>query len=166
MTMATGATLLTPSTPTTVIQGGIQYTLQPAVSNPGVIATSQIAKLAPAKTPKQQPQLLPKPATSAGGSSITTISSSTLASTAVTASVVSQRPMVTMATVASGSAPQQFVLTNAGGMITGTNAPQLLLTGQTSQPAYTLIQQPGGNPILVMRPSAPTAPTLLPTIGK
>ena len=74
--------------------------------------------------------------------------------------------MVTMATVASGSSAQQFVLTNPGGMITGTNAP-LLLTGQpTSQPAYTLIQQPGGNPILVMRPSAPAAPTLLPTIGK
>ena len=160
--MATGA-LLTPSTPT-VIQGGIQYTLQPAVSNPGVIATSQIAKAA--KTPKQQPQLLPKPATSAGGSSTTTISSTLASTTAITApSVVSQRPMVTMATVASGSS-QQFVLTNPGGVITGTNAPLLLTGAQTSQPAYTLIQQPGGNPILVMRPSAPAAPTLLPTIGK
>ena len=136
-----------------------------AVSNPGVIATSQVAKAA--NPPKQQPQLLPKPATSAGGSSTTTISSTLASTTAITApSVVSQRPMVTMATVASGSSAQQFVLTNPGGMITGTNAP-LLLTGQpTSQPAYTLIQQPGGNPILVMRPSAPAAPTLLPTIGK
>ena len=159
MTMPTG-TLLTSSTPT-VIQGGIQYTLQPAVSNTGVIATSQVAKAA--KPSKQQPQLLPKPITSAGGSSITTISTTPSVS-ATTASVVSQRPMVTMATVASGSS-QQFVLTNPGGVITGTGAPLLLTGGQTSQPI--LIQQPGGNPILVMRNNvvAPQAPTLLPIVS-
>ena len=173
MTMASG-TILTSSTTPTVIQGPgtIQYTLQPSVTSGGVIAATPtvIAGQAPkvAKPPKQQPQLLPKPATSSGANTITTISSSATSSTSTVASIVSQRPMVTMATVGSAPAPgsspatQQFVLTNPGNVITGTNAP-LLLTSQTSQPI--LIQQPGGNPILVMRPTAPAAPTLLPIVS-
>ena len=59
---------------------------------------------------------------------------------------------------------QQFVL-NTGGVIAGASSAPLLLTAgaQTQQPI--LIQQPGGNPILVMRPTAPTTPTILPIVS-
>ena len=148
MTMATG-TILTSSTPT-VIQGGIQYTLQSV--NPKVTNVS--------KANKQQPQLLPKPAS---GSSPMPTAISIPMSTSANA----PRPVVTMATMPSpitaqaGAPSQQFVL-NTGGVIAGAGAgAPLLLTGaQTNQPI--LIQQPGGNPILVMRPTAPTTSTILP----
>lgn len=139
--------ILTSSTTPTVIQGGtIQYTLQPQLN--GQATTKVVSNQSKSKT---QPQLLPKPSSSASTPLTTAISVSANAQ---------QRPMVTMATAATPSS-QHFVL-NTGGVITGASTAPLLLTGGQSQPF--LIQQPGGNPILVMRPAAPSAPAILPTI--
>ena len=154
MTMATG-TILTSSTPT-VIQGGIQYTLHPAAS---VNTTTKVTNVS--KANKQQPQILPKPASS---------SSSTAISIPMSTSANTPRPVVTMATMPApvtaqaGAPSQQFVL-NTGGVIAGASSAPLLLTAgaQTNQPI--LIQQPGGNPILVMRPTAPTTSAILPIVS-
>ena len=140
MTMAAG-TILTSSTPT-VIQGGIQYTLQPATTLNGAAKTS----IGTQKS-KTQPQLLPKPSLTSSATATTSVITSAISS-AVSAS--GARPVVTMATMSAGSS-QQFLL-NTGGVITGAGTAPLLLTGQSNQPI--LIQPPGGNPILVMRPTA------------
>lgn len=175
MTMTAAGNILTSSTPTVIQQGGIQYTLQPAASAaPSTsIGTSKPIQLA--QKSKAQPQLLPKPqsngaVTSAVSASPVMVTCAPI-STVVSAIAQQRPPVMTMAastTVqpaaaapsATQQASQQFVL-NTGAVTT----PLLLTaaTGQATQPI--LIQQPGGNPILVMRPTAPAAPTILPIVS-
>jgi len=187
MNMSTGlGKLLTSSTtPTVIQQGGIQYTLQPApasvtsaaaqVTAAGLTATQvngalgQLTSIG-AKTltqkSKAQPQLLPKPASNSSLiSTVSAVTSGVVMSPAIS-TVVSmanaQRPVVTMAQHPGSS--QQFVL-NTSGVITGASQAPLLLTGQPNQLGqHILIQQPGGNPILVMQPSAPQTQTIMPTM--